>query len=112
MSAALCVESDKFVRCSPASLDWRYRRWRMIQEILRFSPDIVYLEEVDNPHLLKRLLQSQMEHGILQIVLSRFSFDKVIIAVDKMYKMFDEMRDQCLAVSQFLASLVQMMREL
>ena len=77
---------------------------RMIQEILRFSPDIVCLEEVDNPRLLKRALQSvgysdpfvqsQMEHGILQIVLSRFSFNKVIIAVD-IDKMFDEMRDQC-----------------
>ena len=94
---------------------------RMILEILRFSPDIVCLEEVDHPRLLKRAIQSvgysdqffqsQMEHGILQIVLSRFSFDKVIIAVDN-DKMFDEMRDQCLAVSQFLASLVQMMREL
>ena len=77
---------------------------RMIQEILRFSPDIVCLEEIDHPCLLKRALQSvgysdhffqsQMEHGILQIVLSRFSFDKVIIAVD-IDKMFDEMRDQC-----------------
>ena len=77
---------------------------RMIQEILRFSPDIVCLEEIDHPRLLKRALQSvgysdhffqsQMEHGILQIVLSCFSFDKVIIAVD-IDKMFDEMRDQC-----------------
>ena len=77
---------------------------RMIQEILRFSPDIVCLEEADNPCILKRALQSvgysdqffqsQMEHGILQIVLSHFSFDKVIIAVD-INKMFDEMRDQC-----------------
>ena len=41
-----------------------------------------------------QFFQSQMEHGILQIVLSRFSFDKVIIAVD-IDKMFDEMRDQC-----------------
>ena len=58
MSAALCVESDKFVRCSPASLDWRYRRWRMIQEILKYSPDVICLQEVDHPNLLLRALKS------------------------------------------------------
>ena len=41
-----------------------------------------------------QFFQSQMEHEILQIVLSRFSFNKVTIAVD-IVKMFDEMRDQC-----------------
>lgn len=58
LSQTIGTENDKFVRCNPAALDWTTRRWRMIEEIIRYDPDIVCLQEVDHFKLLEMSLGS------------------------------------------------------
>eukprot|EP00483_Globobulimina_turgida_P007545 UN07559 len=45
-----------FLNVDPACLQWTYRGLRLVEEILRFSPDIIALEECDQlPFLMKYL---------------------------------------------------------
>jgi len=58
LSQTLGTKNDKFVKCDPSALDWSIRRWRLIEEILRYKPDIVCLQEVDHFKLLQSALGS------------------------------------------------------
>lgn len=55
---AIGTKNDKFVRCPEAALDWRTRRFRMLEEIVRHDPDIVCLQEVDHFKFLRKSLSS------------------------------------------------------
>ena len=57
LSQALGTSLDNFVSAS-SSLDWESRRWRVVHEIIRHSPDIICLQEVDHYRLLERILTS------------------------------------------------------
>jgi nocturnin len=54
----LGTNNDKFVSCPPEALRWETRRWRLLEEILRYQPDLICLQEVDHFRLLSRALAS------------------------------------------------------
>jgi len=58
LSQTLGSKNDKFVRCNPLALEWRTRRWKILEEIIRYDPDIICLQEVDHHKLLQRALGS------------------------------------------------------
>ena len=58
LSQTLGTKNDNFVRCNPQALDWSTRRWRLLEEIIRYDPDIICLQEVDHYKLLQRALGS------------------------------------------------------
>ena len=41
---ALGTKNDNFVVCPPEALDWSSRRWRLLEEIIRYQPDIMCLQ--------------------------------------------------------------------
>ena len=51
-------ENDNFIKCCPSTFDWKTRRWRVLEEIIRHDPDIICLQEVDHPKLMFKALQS------------------------------------------------------
>lgn len=51
--SALGTQNDNFTRCPPPALDWRFRRFRMLEEIARHDPDVVCLQEVDHFQFLQ-----------------------------------------------------------
>jgi len=58
LSQTLGSKNDKFVRCNPLALEWRTRRWKILEEIIRYDPDIICLQEVDHHKLLQKALGS------------------------------------------------------
>jgi nocturnin len=44
MATALGEHNDNFVRCPLEALDWRTRRYRIIEEIVEYNPDIICLQ--------------------------------------------------------------------
>jgi len=63
LSQALGQSNDNFVCCPDAALDWHRRRYLLAEEILRYSPDIICLQEVDHFKFLQKLLGSQGFRG-------------------------------------------------
>ncbi|KAK6628906.1 hypothetical protein RUM43_002723 [Polyplax serrata] len=57
-STALGVSNDNFVKTPPESLDWRTRRFYILQEIIQNNPDVICLEEVDHFKFLESALKS------------------------------------------------------
>ena len=47
LSQTLGSQNDGFVRCPLQALEWRTRRWRLLEELVRHQPDILCLQEVD-----------------------------------------------------------------
>ena len=58
LAQSLGKENDNFVNCCPSTFDWKTRRWRVLEEIIRHDPDIICLQEVDHPKLMFKALQS------------------------------------------------------
>lgn len=58
LSQTLGTKCDKYVQCEPRCLQWPLRRWRIIEELIRYSPDIICLQEVDHFDILDRALGS------------------------------------------------------
>jgi len=58
LSQTLGSQNDGFVRCPLQALEWRTRRWRLLEELVRHQPDILCLQEVDHFPLLERALSS------------------------------------------------------
>merc|ERR1719500_2522937 len=58
LSQALGTQVDQFVRCPALALSWDTRRWRIIEEIVQHSPDIICLQEVDQYSTVSRALGS------------------------------------------------------
>ena len=49
---ALGTQNDGFVCCPPEALEWKTRRWRLMEELVRYQPDILCLQEVVKLKLL------------------------------------------------------------
>ena len=62
-TTALGTKNDQFVKCDPLALDWTTRRWRIIEEAIRYDPDIICLQEVDHFKMIKKALCSIGYHG-------------------------------------------------
>lgn len=58
LSQALAEQADGFACCPEAALDWSKRRWRILEEILSYQPDVVCLQEVDHYKFLSASLGS------------------------------------------------------
>jgi len=58
LSQTLGSQNDGFILCPAPALDWTMRRWRVLSELVRHSPDILCLQEVDHFPLLDRALSS------------------------------------------------------
>jgi len=58
LSQTIGTKNDKFVRCNPKALNWMTRRWRILEEIIRYDPDVVCLQEVDHFKMLEMALGS------------------------------------------------------
>ncbi|CAB0007498.1 unnamed protein product [Nesidiocoris tenuis] len=59
LSQTLGVNNDNFVCCPPEALQWQRRRNLLTQEIVRYSPDVICLQEVDHFNYLKKILGTQ-----------------------------------------------------
>jgi len=64
LSQTLGTKNDKFVKCSPQALEWSSRRWRLLQEIVRYNPDIICLQEVDHFKFIEKALSSVGYEGM------------------------------------------------
>ncbi len=45
---ALCLGRDNFIKCPKQALKWDTRKYRCLEEILTYDPDVVCLQEVDH----------------------------------------------------------------
>ncbi|XP_050432271.1 nocturnin isoform X2 [Adelges cooleyi] len=64
LSQALGQNNDKFDLCPPEALEWKRRRCHLLEEILRHSPDVICLQEVDHFDFLSRALATQSYSGV------------------------------------------------
>uniref|UniRef100_T1J2V4 Nocturnin n=1 Tax=Strigamia maritima TaxID=126957 RepID=T1J2V4_STRMM len=48
LAQALGEHNDSFVACPLEALDWKYRRFRLLQELVKYEADIFCLQEVDH----------------------------------------------------------------
>ncbi|KAF5278843.1 hypothetical protein FQR65_LT03531 [Abscondita terminalis] len=64
LSQALGVMNDNFARCPNDALDWNFRRYRIVEEIIQYFPDVVCLQEVDHFNFLKHVLGTQGYEGM------------------------------------------------
>ena len=46
-SLAQALSQDNFVKCPPEALEWKTRKFRILEELLLYNADIICLEEVD-----------------------------------------------------------------
>ncbi|XP_018898393.2 nocturnin isoform X2 [Bemisia tabaci] len=63
LSQALGQNNDSFVCCPDEALEWKRRRYHMVQEIVSYNPDVVCLQEVDHFEFLKKALKTQGYQG-------------------------------------------------
>lgn len=56
LSQALGTGNDNFVKCPPSALDWKTRRFRMLEEIARHNADVICLQEIDHFNFLRKSL--------------------------------------------------------
>ncbi|KAF2892734.1 hypothetical protein ILUMI_13440 [Ignelater luminosus] len=64
LSQALGVMNDNFARCPDEALDWNFRRYRIVEEIVQYCPDVICLQEVDHFNFLKHVLGTQGYSGM------------------------------------------------
>ncbi|XP_069701047.1 nocturnin isoform X3 [Periplaneta americana] len=64
LSQALGQMNDNFVCCPDEALEWRSRRYHMVEELVGYCPDILCLQEVDHFNFLKKVLGSQGYSGM------------------------------------------------
>jgi len=56
LSQALGTGNDNFVKCPASALEWKTRRFRMLEEIVRHNADVICLQEVDHFNFLRKSL--------------------------------------------------------
>ncbi|XP_039286262.1 nocturnin isoform X2 [Nilaparvata lugens] len=64
LSQALGEAVDNFVACPNSALKWRRRRQQLSEEIVRYQPDIICLQEVDHFNYFQKTLSTQGFKGI------------------------------------------------
>lgn len=55
--------SDVFVRCPREALLWSVRRWRILEEIATFQPDVLCMQEVDHFKFFEKAFSSMGYFG-------------------------------------------------
>ena len=78
LSQALGTQNDGFVRCPPEALEWKTRRWRLMEELVRHQPDILCLQEVVKSKLITFCdpVSSQVDHfPLLERALSSLGYE-------------------------------------
>jgi len=63
LSQTLGTKNDNFVKCPKSALDWRTRRFRMLEEIAQYDADVICLQEVDHFRFFQRALASLNYQG-------------------------------------------------
>lgn len=48
LADALCNGTENFIKCPKECLNWHVRKFRCVEEILMYNPDIICLQEVDH----------------------------------------------------------------
>ncbi|XP_077983844.1 nocturnin-like [Glandiceps talaboti] len=67
LADALCQGKDNFIKAPPDSLLWENRKFRSLEEILTYDPDIICLQEVDHYHdFYNPMLQSIGYQGVFK----------------------------------------------
>lgn len=56
--------NDHFAKCPDEALEWNFRKFRIIEEIVEYCPDIICLQEVDHFNFLKYVLGTQGYTGV------------------------------------------------
>lgn len=64
LSQALGVRNDNFIACPKEALAWKTRRYRMLEEMLVYLPDVLCLQEVDHFNFLNKMLRLINYQGI------------------------------------------------
>ncbi|XP_063236229.1 nocturnin isoform X3 [Bacillus rossius redtenbacheri] len=64
LSQALGQMNDNFVCCPDEALEWKTRRFLIVEEIIEYSPDVICLQEVDHFSFLKTILATQGYEGM------------------------------------------------
>lgn len=64
LSQALGQKNDNFVCCPEEALEWRSRRYHIIEEIVEYCPDIMCLQEVDHFNFVRTVLRTQGYNGM------------------------------------------------
>lgn len=59
LSQSLGLYNDNFVCCPDEALDWKTRKYRIVEEIVEYCPDVICLQEVDHFHFLTQVLGTQ-----------------------------------------------------
>ncbi|XP_022900104.1 nocturnin isoform X2 [Onthophagus taurus] len=63
LAQALGRMNDNFARCPVQALDWESRKYKMVEEIVQYCPDVICLQEVDHFNYLKYVLGTQGYSG-------------------------------------------------
>ncbi|UYV72747.1 CCRN4L [Cordylochernes scorpioides] len=61
---ALGTSKDNFIQCPKEALQWTVRRWRILEQIAAYCPDVVCLQEVDHFDCLRQDLGSVGYTGV------------------------------------------------
>ncbi|KAJ8867420.1 hypothetical protein PR048_031221 [Dryococelus australis] len=64
LSQALGQMNDNFVCCPDEALEWKTRRFHIVEEIVEYNPDVICLQEVDHFSFLKTILATQGYEGM------------------------------------------------
>lgn len=64
LSQALGQMNDNFAKCPEKALEWNFRRYLIIEELVEYCPDIICLQEVDHFNFLNHVLDTQGYTGM------------------------------------------------
>lgn len=64
LSQALGENNDNFVCCPGTALGWKRRKHHVAEEIIKYNPDVICLQEVDHFNYLKKILSTQGYKGL------------------------------------------------
>jgi len=64
LSQALGVHNDNFTACPAEALDWSTRRYRMLEEMSLYAPDILCLQEIDHFKFFEKALGAMGYSGV------------------------------------------------
>jgi len=64
--ADIYTSKDRYYYCPSWALDWNYRKWKLLMEMLEYNPDVLCLQEVDHWEFWDEELQRFGYTGVYQ----------------------------------------------